>query len=102
MTRSNTAILSACAFFLLSTPGAMAQTAKPVQAASCESCHGISGDSQKSDTPRLNGQPGAYLLARLREFQDPTRGTPHSNQMMWQNATSFDDADAAALADYFS
>jgi cytochrome c553 len=81
---------------------AVAQPLEPAATSGCEACHGIGGDSQKPDVPRLNGQRSAYSLARLREFQDPTRGTPHSNQMMWTNAASVDDADAAALADYFS
>lgn len=102
MTKPIIAALSACAVLLWCAAGAAAQTTKPVQATGCESCHGVAGNSQKTDTPRLNGQPSAYLLERLREFQDPTRGTPHSNQMMWETATSFDDADATALADYFS
>jgi cytochrome c553 len=81
---------------------AAAQPLKPAATSSCETCHGTNGDSIKTDVPRLNGQQSAYMLARLQEFQDPTRGTPHSNLMMWANATSMDDADAAALADYFS
>ena len=82
--------------------GAAAQPLKPAATSGCETCHGVNGDSQKPDVPRLNGQQSAYLLARLRKFQDPTSGTPHADQMMWPNATSVDDADAAALADFFS
>jgi cytochrome c553 len=79
-----------------------AQPVKPAPAASCEACHGAGGDSQKGDTPRLNGQQSDYLLTRLKEFLDPTRGTPHANGMMWGNATKISDRDAVALADYFS
>jgi cytochrome c553 len=84
-------------------PGALAvaQMRAPEAAAGCETCHGASGDSQKADIPRLNGQQSEYLLARLREFLDPTRGTPHATQMMWENATKISDDDAAALARYF-
>lgn len=79
---------------------AMAQTAAP--AAVCEACHGPGGDSRKADVPRLNGQTGEYTLARLRAFLDPTRNTPHADQMMWENATKISDSDAAALAAYFA
>ena len=79
-----------------------AQPAKPAPAAGCEACHGVAGNSQKVDIPRLNGQQGDYLLTRLKEFLDPTRGTPHANSMMWENATKISDTEAAALADYFS
>ena len=81
---------------------AAAETVMPQAAASCEACHGAGGDSQKPDVPRLNGQQSDYILIRLREFLDPTRGTPHSNQMMWENATKISDNEAAALARYFS
>jgi cytochrome c553 len=80
---------------------ATAQPPKPAATISCEACHGINGDSPKIEVPRLNGQQSAYMRARLQEFQDPTRSTPHSNKMMGANAAGMDDADAAALADYF-
>jgi cytochrome c553 len=69
-------------------------------AASCEACHGEGGG--QPDAPRLNGQQKGYILMRLKAFLDPTRGTPHSNRMMWPNATRINDDQAAALADYFS
>lgn len=101
MTKSHFPIFAFC-LALLWTGAAMAQPGKPSQAAGCESCHGAGGDSQKADTPRLNGQQSGYLLTRLKEFLDPTRGTPHANKMMWENATTISANDAAALADYFS
>jgi len=79
---------------------AMAQPAAP--AAGCEACHGPGGDSGKAEVPRLNGQTGEYIQARLRAFLDPTRNTPHADQMMWENATKISDSDAAALAAYFA
>jgi cytochrome c553 len=103
MNRSRFSLLVICTSLLgYVVNTAVAQPLKPVATSGCEACHGVNGNSQKPDVPRLNGQQSAYMLARLREFQDPTRGTPHSRQMMGPNASSIDDVDAAALADYFS
>ncbi len=80
---------------------AIAQEAPPeALVRSCEVCHAES--ARQADTPRLNGQQRDYLLLRLKEFLDPTRGTPHSNRMMWPNATRISDDQAAQLATYFS
>jgi cytochrome c553 len=99
--RALVASTSFAAPFVFLGASAVAQTKAPEAAASCESCHGVTGDSQKADIPRLNGQQSEYILNRLREFLDPTRGTPHANQMMWENATKISDDGAAALARYF-
>lgn len=96
------AFVISAVLFVAAAGTAVAQPLKPVATSGCEACHGVNGDSQKPDVPRLNGQQSVYLLARLREFQDPARGAPYSNQMMGANANSIDDVDAAALADYFS
>ena len=81
---------------------AAAQTVPPALVQSCEACHGKDGNSERRDVPRLNGQQKDYLLERLKELRDPTRNSPHANLMMWQNAARISDAEAAALADYFS
>jgi len=98
------AFLSCGSLASLSTRPVFAQTAPPAQLVqSCEACHGKGGGgSPEQDVPRLNGQQKGYLLMRLREFLDPTRGTPHANRMMWPNAARISDDQAAALADYFS
>ncbi len=90
-------------FFALAFPGAA--VAVELDASSplvkgCESCHGPRGDSRNTDVPRLNGQQGDYILARLKAFLDPARKVPHGNQMTWTSPIS--DEDAAALARYFS
>jgi cytochrome c553 len=99
--------LSGFSLLLLCWGGpSVAQPAQPALSPeliqSCEACHGKGGDSRQPDVPRLNGQQKSYLALRLKEFLDPTRGTPHSNRMMWQNASRISDAQADALADYFS
>jgi cytochrome c553 len=95
-------ILAAGFAAICTVPAAAADIGAPKAAASCEVCHGAGGDSKKADVPRLNGQNSDYILIRLREFLDPTRGTPHSNRMMWENATRISDDEAVALARYFS
>jgi cytochrome c553 len=68
----------------------------------CESCHGSGGNSASDTVPRLNGQQALYLRARLFELRDPTRGTGHSIDMMFDNATSISDTTISTLADYFA
>ena len=68
----------------------------------CESCHGAQGDSASASIPRLNGQGSEYMLRRLKQFLDPTRGTPHATYQMWEVAGSLGDKTASLLAQYFS
>jgi cytochrome c553 len=85
---------------LLSSGMAIAQTSVP--AAACEACHGEGGNSRFDAIPRLNGQQNDYILARLKDFLDPTRETPHASQIMGPNATKLSSTNAASLAQYFS
>lgn len=68
----------------------------------CESCHGPGGNSTSDKIPRLNGQQAQYLRARLFELRDPTRGSGHSIDMMFDNATNISDAMIVKLAQYFA
>jgi cytochrome c553 len=72
----------------------------PELLAACESCHGPGGNSARRDVPRLNGQKADYIVLRLNELGDPSRNTPHAAPMTKFGALK--DADAAALARYFS
>jgi cytochrome c553 len=74
----------------------------PALVAKCESCHGLHGDSKAGGVPRLNGQQTAYLQSRLKEFQNPTRGTPSATNHMWETASNLKDQTAADLAAYFA
>ncbi len=74
----------------------------PALVTKCESCHGEHGNSTSPTVPRLNGQQQDYLQLRLKEFLDPTRGTPHATYQMWETATNLGDRTAAGLAGYFA
>lgn len=74
----------------------------PALVAKCESCHGLHGDSKTGGVPRLNGQQAVYLQSRLKELQNPTRGTPRATNHMWQTASNLKDQTAAELAAYFA
>jgi cytochrome c553 len=89
-------------------PGAAVQAAVPAVnldpqlIAKCQDCHGPAGGKATSATPRLNGQDAGYLFRRLTEFRDPTRGSPHAAEHMWETATNLADHTAAELARYFA
>ena len=69
---------------------------------SCESCHGAGGNSTVTTTPRLNGQQAGYIAARLRDFSDITRETPHATYNMWQVVASLPEETRNAVARYFA
>lgn len=66
----------------------------------CESCHGVGGNSTTSSTPRLNGQLSAYILNRLRELTDLTRESPHAAMAM-HDIAQMKDLLRSELAAYF-
>jgi cytochrome c553 len=47
--------------------------------ASCAACHG--GPDNKACSPKLNGQPAAYVHAQLQAFASGTRHSDISQQM---------------------
>jgi cytochrome c553 len=89
------------ALFLFAALSVSAHAADPATIAKCETCHGLHGDSTSGTVPRLNGQQPDYLHLRLREFLDPTRGTPHATYQMWETATNLGDRIATELSQYF-
>jgi cytochrome c553 len=68
----------------------------------CESCHGPQGDSKSADVPRLNGQQSAYIKLRLKQFLDPTRGSPHATYEMWERSSQLGDRITDSLSRYFA
>ena len=76
--------------------------APPDIVSKCENCHGARGDSSSLSVPRLNGQQSIYIETRLKQFLDPTIGTPHATHMMWETASSVSDRIVVSLAAYFS
>jgi cytochrome c553 len=67
----------------------------------CESCHGTGGNSEAPATPRLNGQLPGYILARLADFRDVNRETPHAAFNMWHVAFQLSDSEKRKIAAYF-
>jgi cytochrome c553 len=68
------------------------------KAAVCGACHGMTGSSINPEWPSLAGQPPAYLVAQLKQFQQGTRVNP----LMTPMAAPLGDADMADLAAHFS
>jgi len=79
-----------------------ATAASPDLIKSCEACHGPGGNSTVSTTPRLNGQHAEYIVARLKDFLDVTRETPHASYNMWVVVTNLQDSARSAIAAYFA
>lgn len=67
------------------------------QAWSCASCHGAAGEGNLS-TPRLAGQPAAYLAKQLEDFRS---GLRHNESMAFV-ARALSDEDIAKLARYYA
>ena len=68
------------------------------KAAVCAACHGMTGSSVNPEWPSLSGQPAAYIVAQLRQFQQGTRVNP----LMTPMAAPLGEADMADLAAHFS
>jgi cytochrome c553 len=68
------------------------------KAAVCGACHGMTGSSFNPEWPSLAGQPPAYLVAQLKQFQQGTRVNP----LMTPMAAPLGEADMADLAAHFS
>jgi cytochrome c553 len=83
---------------------ALAQAASPSPDVikTCENCHGAGGNSTVTTTPRLNGQHADYIVARLKDFLDVTRETPHATYNMWQVVSNLSDDGRNAVARYFA
>ncbi len=77
-------------------------TPDPQLVAKCQTCHGPDGKGATPATPRLNGQNADYLFHRLKGFLDPTSGTPHATEHMWQTATDLSDRTATELVRFFA
>lgn len=92
----------------LLAPAAMAQTATPstgpsVQdisliAGTCANCHGPDGRST-GGIPQLRGAGERHLLARMQAFK---AGTATDATVMTRLMKGYDDAQIAALAQWFS
>jgi len=64
----------------------------------CQACHGLDGNSQSPDYPRLGGQHADYLARALHEYKSGAR----KNAIMNGFAATLSDQDIDNLAAYFA
>ena len=83
---------------LLAFVAARAQPPTPLYVEACKACHGPAGISLNPTIPNLAGQKPAYLESQLKAFRSKER----KNDLMNAIAAQLNDADARALAVYWS
>jgi len=64
----------------------------------CAACHGVDGNSQNPDYPRLGGQHPDYLAKALRDYQSGAR----NNAIMKTFATALNEVDIADVSAWFA
>lgn len=99
------AAASTCLTVMLSAaapPKPAAQTVDARVSASCQKCHGITGESPAPIYPRLNGQRAEYLEAQLKAFRGHRRDDTRARGYMWVEAHDLDDKDITHLSRYFA
>ena len=69
---------------------------------SCFSCHGTSGQGNGARFPAIAGQPKAFSIARIHEFQARAKAAPPKPGSMTEVASRMDEAQIEASAAYFS
>ena len=76
--KTTTTMLALVALAVLSTPaaarGAAAGAAKAKEV--CAACHGMDGNSQVPDYPKIGGQYEDYLAKALRDYKSGARKNP--------------------------
>jgi len=87
----------AAAAVSLPSLAADARPVKEIVASRCALCHGADGESASPVFPRLAAQHPEYMVKQLKDFREGRR-TGTMNEM----AVDLNDAEIAALADYFS
>jgi cytochrome c553 len=98
-------LLLSAAFFLsfgAASAGVPITDPEPKLLASCQQCHGVTGNSESPHYPRLNGQQPDYLMKQLYAFRDRKRDDTHARVFMWSSMRRVDDKNLTALAVYFS
>ncbi len=72
-----TLLLASCIFFSTTTcDAADPKAAKARVEQVCQACHGMDGNSQIADNPKLGGQYPDYLAKALRDYQSGLRKNP--------------------------
>ncbi len=64
----------------------------------CQNCHGLNGDEGGLRTPRIGGQPAAYLAAQLRAYRSGVR----ENRTMSSFAKNLTDEQIADVAAWYA
>ena len=64
----------------------------------CQACHGLDGNSQSPDYPRLGGQHSDYVAKALRDYKSGAR----KNAIMNGFAATLSDQDIENVAAYFA
>lgn len=64
----------------------------------CQACHGLDGNSQVADYPKLGGQYPDYLMKALRDYKSGARKNP----IMAGFAATLTDKDIENVAAYYS
>jgi cytochrome c553 len=94
------------AFAAAALVAAPAQPATPITmakiTATCQSCHGVGGNSHLRNVPRLNGQIANYIAQRLTAFLDPTKQTTNAIHAMWGISTTVGREDIPQIARYYA
>jgi cytochrome c553 len=81
-------------------PGPQPMDSKLV--ASCQKCHGTTGESPIPVYPRLNGQRAEYIEAQLKAFRGHRRDDTRARGYMWVEAHNLDDKKIVDLARHFA
>jgi len=68
----------------------------------CSNCHGIDGNSESPNFPRLAGQLPAYLISQLSNFRNHHRSDPEGFEYMWGISHKLSDDQIKGLAEYFA
>mgnify|MGYP001764966249 FL=1 len=76
--KTTTTMLALVALAVLSTPAAARDAAAGAAKAKevCAACHGMDGNSQVPDYPKIGGQYEDYLAKALRDYKSGARKNP--------------------------
>ena len=102
------ALAAAAAAGACSTPERSRETANPNTPAIalaqqvCSNCHGLDGNSESPNFPRLAGQTEPYLVEQLTSFRSRGRVDPAGFIYMWGLSRNLTDEQIKGLASYFA
>ena len=68
----------------------------------CSNCHGLDGNSESPNFPRLSGQMEPYLVEQLTSFRSRGRVDPAGFIYMWGLSQKLTDVQIKGLANYFA